>query len=125
MNATVSDILASERNCYLTTTGRTTGKPHEIEIWFAATGDTLYMLSGGMDRSDWVKNLRHNPQVTVRIGETVLEGHARFIDAGTTDEQQAREMLARKYQGWKPGNDLSQWARESLPIAIELDGASR
>ncbi len=33
-------------------------KPHEIEIWFADDDDTLYMLSGGGDRSDWVRNLR-------------------------------------------------------------------
>ena len=27
--------LAGETYCYLTTTGRVTGKPHTIEIWFA------------------------------------------------------------------------------------------
>jgi hypothetical protein len=27
--------LADEEFCYLTTTGRVTGRPHEIEIWFA------------------------------------------------------------------------------------------
>src|SRR5215210_3089845 len=33
----VSDLrgLAEENFCYLTTTGRITGRPHEIEIWFA------------------------------------------------------------------------------------------
>ena len=28
--------------CYLTTTGRITGRPHEIEIWFAVREATLY-----------------------------------------------------------------------------------
>ena len=37
--------------CYLTTTGRTTGKPHRIEIWFAREGSTVYVLAGaGPDR---------------------------------------------------------------------------
>ena len=45
------DTLADEDFCYLTTVGRVTGRPHEIEIWFAIEGQTLYMLSGGQDRS--------------------------------------------------------------------------
>ena len=38
---------ADEDYCYLTTTGRVSGEPREIEIWFGLAGDTLYMLSGG------------------------------------------------------------------------------
>lgn len=37
---------ADEDFCYLTTRGRVSGQPHEIEIWFAADGETLYMLAG-------------------------------------------------------------------------------
>ena len=33
-------------NCYLTTTGRRTGNPHEIEIWFGVLEETLYLISG-------------------------------------------------------------------------------
>src|SRR5215208_1099137 len=72
----VTDLcaLVSEDFCYLTTTGRLTGRPHEIEIWFALVPErrALYMLSGGGDRSDWVKNLRRYPDVEVRIGGSVL-----------------------------------------------------
>src|SRR6185312_13518616 len=32
--------------CYITTTGRRSGKPHTIEIWFALDGRTLYLLAG-------------------------------------------------------------------------------
>ena len=45
--------LADEQYCYLTTTGRVTGRPLEIEIWYALEGAPLYMLSDS-DRSDWV-----------------------------------------------------------------------
>ena len=30
---------AAEQYCYLTTTGRVSGRPHEIEIWFAVGPD--------------------------------------------------------------------------------------
>jgi hypothetical protein len=36
--------LASQDVCYLKTTGRITGRPHRVEIWFALNGHTLYIL---------------------------------------------------------------------------------
>ena len=37
---------ADDDFCYLTTTGRVTGEPHEIEIWFAVDGDTALPALG-------------------------------------------------------------------------------
>ncbi len=54
--------------CYITTTGRVTGKPHTIEIWFGLEGRTLYVLAGGGQRADFVRNAMKQPNVTVRIG---------------------------------------------------------
>ena len=107
-----------EQVCYLETVGRVTGRPHEIEIWFAADGDTLYMLFGGRDRADWVKNLRRNPRVRVRIRDAWYTGTARVVEG--EDDQLPRRLLAAKYQGWREGAPLSQWARESLPLAIDI-----
>jgi hypothetical protein len=38
--------LAALDFCYVTSTGRTTGRSHRIEIWFAAAPDTdtIFML---------------------------------------------------------------------------------
>jgi deazaflavin-dependent oxidoreductase (nitroreductase family) len=109
--------LADEDFCYLTTTGRVTGRPHTIEIWFAIDGQTLYMLSGGRDRSDWVKNLRRTPEVAVRIADEHLEGHARVVEEAEEDEL-ARQLLVEKYER-RPGS-LSNWLRTALPVAVDL-----
>ncbi len=111
--------LADEDYCYITTTGRVSGKPHEIEIWFGVDGDTIYLLSGGGDQSDWVKNMRANPQVKVRIAKHNFTGHARFV-LEAEEESQVRHLLAAKYQGWREGRKLSEWARIALPVAILL-----
>jgi deazaflavin-dependent oxidoreductase (nitroreductase family) len=110
--------LDSESFCYVTTTGRRTGRPHEIEIWFGVRDGTLYVLSGGGDRSDWVRNLIVDPRVTLRIGGRTWEARARVVEDPDEDAE-ARRLLAGKYQGWREEAPLSRWARTALPVAIE------
>jgi deazaflavin-dependent oxidoreductase (nitroreductase family) len=111
--------LAAEDYCYLTTTGRVSGKHREIEIWFGLDGTTLYMLSGGRDRSDWVRNLQREPGVRVRIGSSTFEGIARVVDDADEDAR-ARRLLLEKYEPRYSG-DLDRWGRTALPVAVELD----
>jgi deazaflavin-dependent oxidoreductase (nitroreductase family) len=110
--------LAQEAFCYLTTRGRVTGRPHRIEIWFALEGSTLYLLSGGRERSDWVKNLRNSPEVTVELGHGSFAGRARIVDDPDEDER-ARALVHDKYAG-SYGGDLSAWRRSALPVAVDL-----
>lgn len=109
--------------CSLTTVGRRTGRPHTVEIWFArdaaANPGTLYMLSGGLDRADFVRNIRADPRVTVRVGGDEYAGSARILAAGTDEDGRARRLLLAKYQ--RPGhNDLADWGRTALGVAVDL-----
>jgi deazaflavin-dependent oxidoreductase (nitroreductase family) len=110
--------FAAESFCYLTTTGRVTGRDHTIEIWFAAKGSTLYLLSGGGLRSDWVRNIRDQPGVTVRIGDQVWPGTARIVD-DPAERDAAAEAVFAKYQP-RYGGDLTAWRASAVPVALEL-----
>jgi deazaflavin-dependent oxidoreductase (nitroreductase family) len=112
--------LAKEEYCYLTTTGRVSGLPHEIEIWFGLNDNTIYHLSGGKDESDWVKNLIKNPQVTVRIAKNTFDGTARIVGE-QKEELMARNLLAEKYRQWDAGKRLNAWASSALPVAIDIN----
>ena len=112
--------LANEEFCYLTTTGRVSGLPREIEIWFNLDGSTLYMLSGGRDRSNWVRNLMRKPEVSVRIGGQTFTGEGRVVDADSAEDALARKLLFEKYQPIHDG-DLTNWSRTALPVAVELE----
>ena len=74
-------------------------------------------MSGGGDRSDWVRNLLATPEVTVRVGPSRFRGTADVAPADV-DEPQIREAMAAKYQDWRPGESLSRWATEALVIRI-------
>ena len=110
--------MMEEDFCYLTTRGRVTGRPHEIEIWFAADGHTLYLLSGGGDRSDWVRNLRARAAVTVRIGDHTYDARGRVVeDAG--EDRRARTLVFDKYQPRYRGS-LESWRESALPVALDI-----
>ncbi|HEV2767102.1 MAG TPA: nitroreductase family deazaflavin-dependent oxidoreductase [Acidimicrobiales bacterium] len=107
--------------CYLTTVGRRSGTPHTIEIWFAPSGPTLYLLAGGRHRADWVRNLVASPAVRVRVGEADLSGRGRVVPAGSDEDARARQLLLARYQA--PGsNDLEAWGRTALAVAVDLSG---
>jgi deazaflavin-dependent oxidoreductase (nitroreductase family) len=111
--------LAEEDFCYLTTTGRVSGRPHEVEMWFSLVPEsqTLYMLSGGRERSDWVRNILRDPGVTVRIAGEIFSGFAREARDPEEDEL-ARRLLVEKYES-RPGS-LANWRRTALPVVVDL-----
>lgn len=104
--------------CYLTTTGRVTGRLHEIEIWFAGDRQTIYFLSGGRDRSDWVRNIMANGDATVRINGETFVGRGRVVEEAE-EQTTARHLVYEKYQPRKE-NDLTEWRERSLPLAVDL-----
>ena len=108
--------------CYVTTTGRRSGNPHTIEIWFALQQGVVYLLSGGGDANDWVKNLRAHPTVGLRLGDRDLICRARLVEDPEEDEL-ARRLLTEKYVP-RYSDDLQEWRRTALPVAIDLPGAS-
>ncbi len=116
---TIESRLGTEQYCYLTTTGRSSGEPREIEIWFSARENTLYLLSGNGPNAHWVMNIFKNPDVYVRIDDQEFAGTARVLKPGAEAES-IRPLLAAKYEDWHPDKPLSAWARGALPVAIEI-----
>jgi len=110
--------VATDDYCYLTTTGRRTGRPHRIEIWYAADGDTLYLLSGGGLSSDWVQNLSANRDVVVEVDGNVRQARARVV-VDNAESRRARTLVFDKYSV-RSGDDLNSWREEAVPVAIDL-----
>jgi deazaflavin-dependent oxidoreductase (nitroreductase family) len=111
---------ADEEFAYLTTAGRRTGQPHTIEIWFAVDRGVVYMMAGGRERSDWVRNLIAQPAVRLQIGDDDWDAQARVVDAETEEDTRVRPLLREKYAS--SSDDLVSWARTALPVALEVIG---
>lgn len=75
----------------------------------------LYLLSGGGERSDWVRNLIANPGVEVRIADRSFRAEARVL---SDDAPGVRRAMAAKYQRWREGMPLSDWAASALLVEL-------
>ena len=97
---------------YVTTTGRVTGKPREIEIWFVESEHKLYILAEHFFKTQWVQNINRNPRIRVRIGDRECNATARILDCEIdSDAWQTAQQFARDKYGWGEG----------LPVEIILD----
>ncbi len=105
--------MASEPEyLYLTTIGRVTGQPREIEIWYTTANGKYYVLAEHREQAQWVKNLQRNSRVHVRVGEREFDATARVLDGERDHDtyELARQLENTKYE-WDDG----------LPVEITLD----
>ena len=86
---------------YLTTTGHRSGNPHEIEIWYVEHLGCSYLIAEKREAAHWVRNIRANPAISFRLGETTAVGHASIpteseLIAAVKDKMEAKH-------GWSDG----------------------
>jgi deazaflavin-dependent oxidoreductase (nitroreductase family) len=92
---------------YLTTIGRKTGRPHQIEIWFVEHAGSYYLMSETPEISDWVRNIQHNPAVVFSVGtrdDEPISGTGRRVDHAAEPElASAVAVLMDAKYNWKDG----------------------
>jgi deazaflavin-dependent oxidoreductase (nitroreductase family) len=97
---------------YLTTIGRISGLPREIEIWFVASNGVFYVLAEHFHEAQWVKNIARDPRVQIRLGKRRFSARARALDREQDSAAwQLAQSLARQKYGWGDG----------LPVEITPD----
>ena len=121
MSCTSLESVKDSRVLYLTTVGRRTGLPREIEIWFVICCERLYLFAETGEAANWVKNVRRNPKVSVRIGEWRIDATARVLDRQSDRKlwNQVAAIANRKY-GWGDGLPV-----EITPVPIAADKTSK
>lgn len=104
----------SHQYCYLTTVGRVTGKPHTIEIWFVGHEGSAWLFTEPDGATDWVRNLRRQPLVKLRIGEKEVSARAEVVEVPA--DASVRSAIAARYGASDEG--LDEWARSALVVRV-------
>ncbi len=107
----ILEDLSKLQFIYVTTTGRKTGLPREIEIWFVERDGKFYILAEHFFKANWVRNIQKNPRIQVRLGKQKFAATARLLDEARDREiWQAAQQLCRDKYGWGEG----------LPVEISI-----
>jgi hypothetical protein len=112
--------LETDRTIDITTTGRESGRPQRIEMWFHNVDGRIY-LTGTPGTRDWHANLRTHPDFTFHLKETVradLPARATLV----VDPARRRRVLARILERLDHARELDAWVRGSPLVEVELGG---
>lgn len=120
----------------LTVTGRRSGRPRQRPIRAVRRDDTLFAVAMLGERSDWLRNVRKEPRVRVKIGGELHAGLAREVTE-TTEREAAidayvQDVVPADYSdyigyhwGWPTRRGIEKahrtWAREGIMVAIDLE----
>jgi deazaflavin-dependent oxidoreductase (nitroreductase family) len=98
--------MAAESFLYLTTTGRVSGLPRTIEIWFVERAGRYYVVAERREDAQWVKNLERDPAVRFRVGTRDDPGRDATATARVVREPElvaaVASLMDAKY-GWSDG----------------------
>jgi deazaflavin-dependent oxidoreductase (nitroreductase family) len=125
MNNEAAKALASDRVIDITTTGRQTGQPRRIEIWFHRL-DGKYYITGtpGRPRS-WYANLLAHPGFTFHLKESAtadLPATARPVTDPAEREQVLAPILASLGDLVRDtGQEPAVWVASSPLVEVTFD----
>lgn len=119
---------ARERTIDITTTGRRSGRPHRIEIWFFREGDRIY-LSSSPGRKNWYANLLADPAFTFHLEHGVRADLAARGTPVTDDRERRRVFKSFVDDLNQPSNParlpqpqlVEDWLAGSPLVAVDFD----
>ena len=122
----------------LTVTGRKSGRLRTRPVRAIRLDDTLYAVALLGERSDWLRNTRAKPEITVKLGSRRLDARVRDL-ADAADLDAAADLFVREivpfdyvdYAGYHWGFPTRRkieeahrnWVANGVMVAIELETA--
>jgi deazaflavin-dependent oxidoreductase (nitroreductase family) len=120
MDEQVRQALEQDQTIDITTTGRKSGKPRRIEIWFHNLSGRLY-ITGTPGRRDWYANMRANPRFTFHLKRST-QANLPAIARPILDEKERQRVLARVLNNvGRDPSQLDEWVKNSPLVEVELE----
>ena len=119
----------------LTTQGRKTGRPHRKCVRVIVKGSRAFLLAIGGENVAWLKNIRVNPKVRLRIPGGTFSGIAREV-RDNAERDEARDAFVGTVMPWdyaecnfhRPGRPTREkiqelhrtWFEHGVPVIVDL-----
>jgi len=98
----------------LETTGRTSGRPRQNPVGNGIDGDTFWIVSEHGHEAGYVKNIKANPRVRLRVGGRWRSGTAHVME---DDDARARQRTLRPINA----AFVRLMGTELLTVRVDLD----
>ena len=98
MDETIIAALNNDLTIDIVTTGRKSGKPRRLEIWFHQVADRIY-ITGTSGKRDWYANLLGNPKFMFCLKESVV-AEMPAIARPITDPNERHQILTHPKMSW-------------------------
>lgn len=118
MNQDVKNALKTDTLCDITTTGRKSGNPHNIEIAFHYI-DGLVYISGLPGKRDWYANVVANPTFTFHLKQS-MKANLPAKATPILDEAARRAILSQIVVKWNRENEIDEFVKCSPLIEVQL-----
>ena len=108
--------IAPRSVALLETTGRRSGEPRRTPVGNGLRGDKFWIVTEHGHRAGYVRNIKANPRVRVKVGRRWREGTAHILE--DDDPYERMRILKRR------SNDalVRLVGTEHLTIRVDLDG---
>ena len=119
MDETIKHALANDQVIDITTTGRQSGQPRRLEMWFHNVEGRLY-ITGLPGKRDWYANLVANPAFTFHLKQSTtadLPARARAI----TDPDERLLVLTPILAKLGRSDNMEAWLSDSPLVAVSID----
>ena len=116
MDPTITNALRTERTVDITTTGRRSGEPRRIEMWFHNVEDRIY-ITGMPGTRDWYANVLASAEMILHLKQSVtadLAAIARPIDGD--EKRQVLEVILERLGR----SNIDDWMARSPLIEVEF-----
>lgn len=117
MDNKVQEALASEKVIDITTTGRKTGKPRRIEIWFHNIDGKIFITGSPGRQRDWYRNMLARPEFTFHLKQSVKADLAARANP-ITDEAARRSWFSRYLAN--SDRDVEAWVNDSPLVEVSF-----
>ena len=112
----LKDRLTRYREIHITVTGRKSGRPISIPVWFVMEGDTLFLLPVQGSDTQWYKNVLHKPEI--HISARGKEGKFKAIPI--TDSKTVKSVVEKFREKYGPEDVKKYYSKFDVAARVEL-----
>ena len=116
-NHALKNRLSHSSELNLTVTGRKSGRPLTIPVWFVMENDTLYLLPVHGSDTQWYKNVLENPSIRVEA----RDANAAFQATPVTDSSRVSSIVEKFRSKYGVANVKKYYTKFDVAVLTDIN----